>query len=109
MRYPGYAPHTALPQVNQSPMFEYPSSGVSGGLHSAPPVMGNYSQPLPPYSTPSSQPMPVSYPPQRPQQPPSSDYNDSSSSFGFNNGMDSFLESAIEEVGHNPLAFIGEE
>lgn len=107
-RYANYAPHTALPQVNSGAMFEYPSSGVNGGLHSAPPVMNSYSQPLPPsyaQAPPQSAPPPAAFAPR----PPPTDFADvaGSGQYGFNSGMDSFIESAIDEMAHNPLAYIG--
>ncbi|CAD5211468.1 unnamed protein product [Bursaphelenchus okinawaensis] len=105
-RYPPY-PQSAVPQGNPAPMFEYPSTGMPGGLHSAPPVMPSYNPPLQAYPGPS----PQHHLPQTPtfqQRPtPQSEYSDSPNNFGFAQNMEAYLDTTIDEVGHNPLAFIG--
>jgi hypothetical protein len=75
-------------------MFEYPNSGLQSGLHSAPPTMGNYQPPLQPYAPGQNNTQNPGYEPPR-----AVEYN---SDYPY----DSFVDNAIDEVAHNPLAYI---
>ncbi|CAD5215821.1 unnamed protein product [Bursaphelenchus xylophilus] len=107
-RFPGY-PQSAVPQANPGPIFEYPSTGMTSGMHSAPPVISSYNPPLPSYPGPSPQhhPPPQSTAFQQRHAAPPAEFNEGNNGYGFSQNMEAYLDTTIDEVGHNPLAFIG--
>ncbi|KAI6172066.1 hypothetical protein M3Y98_00932200 [Aphelenchoides besseyi] len=94
-------PHTALPQSGSQTMFEYPPhnsvQGMSSGLHSAPPSV-HFPPSGPPYAAATAS--------QRFESQRSIDYSEDPYSYA---GMpvDPFIDASIDEMAHNPLAFIG--